>query len=99
MFDCCHCGEGDCGCRGCFSCNACLSCLSDNNNGPCDRMAVESVTVQKWKQPKIGNLPFTHNSEQDKTFSNRTLANEYIAKADSGICGDERFRYQIIPTE
>jgi hypothetical protein len=59
----------------------------------------KSVIVQKWKQPKIGNHSFSHNPDQDKPFPNRFLANEYIRTADSGIGGDERFRYQIVSAQ
>jgi hypothetical protein len=30
LFDCCSCGDNDCGCRYCFDCNACDSCKDDH---------------------------------------------------------------------
>lgn len=29
LFDCCSCGDSDCGCAYCFDCNACDSCKND----------------------------------------------------------------------
>lgn len=31
-YDCCDCGNGQCGCRGCFSCNACDDCLNSEED-------------------------------------------------------------------
>lgn len=30
LFNCCNCGDADCGCRYCFSCNACDFCKTDD---------------------------------------------------------------------
>lgn len=29
LYNCCDCGENECGCEYCFSCNACENCLKD----------------------------------------------------------------------
>lgn len=31
LFNCCDCGDAQCGCAYCFSCRACDACLEDND--------------------------------------------------------------------
>ena len=31
LYDCCSCGDNNCGCGYCFDCNACDNCKADND--------------------------------------------------------------------
>jgi len=50
--------------------------------------------VQQLSQYKLGNAPFS-KSGKPVFFETKQEAELYALKADSGISGDTRFRYEI----
>ncbi len=53
--------------------------------------------VQRWSQYKLGSAPFAHDENADKPFTSEEEALDYERKADSGIGGDTRYRYVVVP--
>ena len=41
LYDCCNCGDYDCGCPYCFACNACENCLNHDEAG-CDNIKFDN---------------------------------------------------------
>jgi hypothetical protein len=54
-------------------------------------------TVQRWSQYKLGNAPMEHEKDADRKFDTESRAQTHADTADSGINGDMRYRYKIIP--
>ena len=36
LYNCCDCGDNDCGCSYCWSCNACENCLDGDDDSNCE---------------------------------------------------------------
>ena len=53
--------------------------------------------VQRWQQYKLGKSSFTHDVKNDFECDSQEDAERYAITADSGIEGDMRYRYKIIP--
>jgi hypothetical protein len=56
-----------------------------------------SWVVQRWSQYKLGRDPFNYCADADQRFKSEMEAMDYVLKADSGLGGDTRYRYVIIP--
>ena len=54
-------------------------------------------TVQKWGQYKLGNGPYYYCKGEDVLVDSQKEADDYWITADSGISGDTRYRYKVIP--
>jgi len=57
----------------------------------------DKFTVRRYSQYKLGHAPMSHDKKADKHFPTEAEAEVYANKADSGISGDTRYRYEVVP--
>ncbi len=63
-----------------------------------DGISLPKWIVQRWSQYQLGNAPFSHDTDADHEFDSEEKARHYASTADSGIGGDMRYRYSVVPS-
>jgi hypothetical protein len=62
----------------------------------CANMNLKFV-VQRWSQYKRATGAMTHDKQADREFPVWDAAQSYANTADSGLSGDTRYRYTLLP--